>query len=115
MWIGRGRLKYVRIYVVRAYFVASIESVFLMHHFRAYPYALHKHNILDGFGHGALVLTYMVTLILRHNENNTAVWANEWFPKAGYGCASDISQVVLRPHLYTVVLIAIGTSSSSST
>ena len=47
--------------------------------------ALHKHNVLDGFGHSALVLTYMVTLILRHDETDTGIWADEWFPKRGYG------------------------------
>jgi hypothetical protein len=81
----------------RAYFVASIESIFLMHHFRSYPYAVHKHNVLDGFGHTALVLTYMVTLILRHDENDTSVWANEWFPQAGYGYFIVFLYVVVLP------------------
>lgn len=68
-----------------------------MHHFRSYPYALHKHNVLDGFGHTALVLTYMVTLILRHDKNDTSVWANEWFPKSGYGYVIVFLYVVVLP------------------
>jgi hypothetical protein len=53
--LGRGTM-------AQAYFVASVEAVFLMHHFRSYPYLFHKHNVLDGFGHLALVLTYMVRI-----------------------------------------------------
>ncbi len=59
--------------------------------------ALHKHNVLDGFGHSALVLTYMVTLILRHDETDTGIWEGEWFPKAGYGYFIVFLYLVVLP------------------
>ena len=44
------------------------------------------------------MLTYMVTLILRHDQNNVGIWMNEWFPKEGYGYFLAFIYVVL--HIY---------------
>eukprot|EP01045_Picozoa_sp_COSAG04_P012707 COSAG04_NODE_866_length_9767_cov_2.846400_1_plen_2137_part_00 len=88
--VGRGTM-------AQAYFVVFIEAIFLMHHMRSYPYINEKHNVVDGFGHAGLMLTYTVTLILRHSQNDSSVWAEEWFPKEGYGYLIVFLYVVLLP------------------
>jgi hypothetical protein len=50
---------------------------------RSFPYVLHKHNLVDGLGHCALILTYMVILILRKSDPHA--FDAEWFPRDGYG------------------------------
>ncbi len=88
--VGRGSM-------AQAYFVASTEALFLMHHMRVYPYVIQKHNVIDGVGHCALMLTYMVTLVLRRDQSDKDVWAQEWFPRSGYGYFIAFFYVVLLP------------------
>lgn len=73
--VGRGTM-------AQAYFVGAVEALYLMHHMRSFPYVLLKHNIVDGFGHCAVILTYMVTLILRNAEGDDG-FDGEWFPRDG--------------------------------
>ena len=87
--VGRGTM-------AQAYFVGVTEAMFLMHHMRAFPYVLRKHNIIDGVGHISLTFTYMVTLILR-NEEDGSVFDSEWFPREGYGYFICFLYVVLLP------------------
>jgi hypothetical protein len=54
-----------------------------------------QHNLGDAIGHFILILTYTIALILRNNEGE---FANESFPKEGYGW--------LLLFLYAVVLPA---------
>ena len=77
------------------YLVAACEAAFLMHHMRVYPYVRRQHNLGDAIGHFILILTYTIALILR---NNVGEFANESFPKEGYGW--------LLLFLYAVVLPA---------
>eukprot|EP01043_Picozoa_sp_COSAG02_P010452 COSAG02_NODE_367_length_23739_cov_16.775127_10_plen_428_part_00 len=62
----------------------------------SFPYIEEKHNVMDAVGQTALLLTYSVSLILRNKDETD--WANEWFPKAGYGW--------FLAFLFTVVLPA---------
>jgi hypothetical protein len=70
IFIGRGSLAQV-------YFVVAVESFFLMHHMRTYPYLQRKHNTIDALGHCILILTYTVTFVLRGDLEN------EVFPREG--------------------------------
>ncbi len=67
--------------MAQAYFVATVEAGFLMHHVRTYPYVREQHNQVDALGHAALMLTYTITLILRNDDENAFV--GEVFPRAG--------------------------------
>ena len=60
----------------------AVESFFLMHHMRSYPYSVHKHNMIDALGHCILILTYTVTFILRQSDEDLEA---ESFPREGYG------------------------------
>lgn len=73
--VGRGTM-------AQGYFVAVCEAAFLMYHMRTYPYVRAQHNLVDAIGHFSLVLTYTIALILRNNDSE---FANESFPKEGYG------------------------------
>jgi hypothetical protein len=73
--VGRGTM-------AQNYLVAACEAAFLMHHMRVYPYVRRQHNLGDAIGHFILILTYTIALILRNNEGE---FANESFPKEGYG------------------------------
>jgi hypothetical protein len=59
------------------------------------------------------MLTYMVTLILRHDQNNVGIWMNEWFPKEGYGYFLAFIYVVLLP-LPSVYYFVLGVRGSTA-
>lgn len=73
--MGRGTM-------AQAYFVATVEAGYLMHHMRVYPYVRKQHNQVDALGHAALILTYTITLILRNHDDS---FLSESFPREGYG------------------------------
>lgn len=67
----------------QTYFVCAVQAFFLIYHMHSFPYIEEKHNVMDGVGQTALLLTYCVSLILRNKDETE--WANEWFPREGYG------------------------------
>ena len=52
--VGRGTM-------AQAYFVATAEALFLMHHMRSYPYVVHKHNVIDGVRRPSILISYTCT------------------------------------------------------
>eukprot|EP01048_Picozoa_sp_COSAG05_P003988 COSAG05_NODE_198_length_14502_cov_41.134416_7_plen_488_part_00 len=51
-------------------------------------------NVIDAFGHISLVLTYIITLVLRNSDD---AFKNEWMPKDGYGWFIFFLYVILLP------------------
>ena len=61
---------------------------------RVYPYTTYKHNLMEALGHCALMLTYAISLILRND--NEEQWAEEWWPRAGYGECNTSPRAITR-------------------
>ena len=86
--MGRGSMAQV-------YFACACEAFFLMHHMRTYPFVNHKHNLMEAFGHCALILLYAISLILRNDDEDD--WRAEWLPKEAYGWFLVFLFVVVLP------------------
>eukprot|EP01045_Picozoa_sp_COSAG04_P003951 COSAG04_NODE_167_length_21718_cov_556.193293_4_plen_352_part_00 len=102
--MGRGSM-------AQAYFACACEAFFLMHHMRTYPFVNYKHNLMEAFGHCALILLYAVSLILRNNDEDD--WRAEWLPKEGYGWFLVFLFVVVLPSP-TVIYFQRGGKSRSN-
>ena len=104
IFIGRGSLAQV-------YFVVAVESFFLMHHMRYYPYVVDKHNTIDALGHVILILTYTVTFILRQPDDDLEA---EMFPREGYGFFIVFLYLVVLPAPTIIYLVRDRKNASSS-